>query len=348
MDTRKKRILKAIVDNYIHTAEPIGSKAISGKAGLDLSPATLRSEMSALEESGYLYSPHTSAGRVPTSAGYRFYVNELMARQHLSLIEQETINRATKFRMAELDKLISKAGDIVSKLTNYAALTTVSREKKLSIDRLEMFLSDPFSLVIVAVLEGGFVENKLYRLPFAAKQEDVRLLSETLLTYENLLDINEQELYSKANNAHVYWPYVQSFLYSLSSRQEDVVLTGEAQLLTHPEFQDIPQARQTLEYLTTQQQALMSQLPDSFHENGVHISIGKENIAKELENTSVVMASYRLSDGLRGMIGVIGPTRMDYGKLASRLEYFAKALQDSLLNENKDSKNTGKDVTSSG
>ncbi|MCL2083102.1 MAG: heat-inducible transcriptional repressor HrcA [Oscillospiraceae bacterium] len=334
MDARKKRILKAIVDNYIGTAEPVGSKVLSGKQGLDVSPATLRNEMASLEEMGYLLSPHTSSGRIPTPSGYRLYVDELMRRRRLTSLEQEAISKAARLRVAELDRLLAKAGRIVSELTHYAAIATVRREKSISIDRLELFLSDTFSLVMVAVLEGGFVKNHICRLPFPGQREQVRALSEILSGLGNPLDANEADLCAKAGVSWVYWPYVRGFLQSLSNQEREVVLTGESQLLTHPEFQDIPRAKRTLEYLSSQQENIMIQMPEAMEKDGIRISIGPENVAAELENTSVVMADYRLSDGMRGMIGVIGPTRMDYGHLVSRLAYFAKTLQSSLLDEN--------------
>lgn len=326
MDARKKKILKAVVDKYIQGAEPVGSKSLSGKEGLDVSSATLRNEMAALEEMGYLISPHTSAGRIPTAAGYRLYVNELMQTSRISDPERDLISRVVQTKVSELDRLIQKAGRLVADLTHYAAVATAVREKKAAVSRLELFLSDPFSLVMVAVLEGGFVENRLCRLPYPAAEADVEALRSALSGNPDPLSLAESEIHARAGTGFLYWPYVREFLHSLTAAEEEIYVAGEANLLSHPEYHDVLRARRTLEYITGQREEMLRQIPKGNADEKIQITIGPENVAAELADASVVMATYHLQGGLRGMIGIVGPTRMDYSHLTSRLSYFASRL----------------------
>ena len=332
MDDRKRRILRAVIDNYIHSAEPVGSKTLAAEPGLAFSPATLRNEMAALEEQGYLEQPHTSAGRVPTPLGYRLYVDELMESRLLPRDEQETINRMLHRKIAELDRLLSQAGRLMSDLTHYAAVTSSVRPVTPDILKLELFPADPLTLVMVAVLDGGLVKTKLARLDSPAREEHIHALAAALSGQRNPLLMPEQELRARAGGGFEYWEYVREFLQALSGIEQDVYVSGQAQLLSHPEFHDLLRARRTIEYITERRSALMSQTAHG--PPGVRITIGPENIAAELADASVVMASYQMGDSLRGVIGVIGPTRMDYGRLIPRLRYFAAKLEQLAQNDN--------------
>jgi len=324
MDARKKKILKAIVESYIRSAEPVGSKSLCGKDGLDMSPATLRHEMAALTEMGCLSSPHTSSGRVPTAAGYRLYVDELMPSRRLSAAERERISQMLRARAAELDRLIREAGRLLADLTHYAALTTTGRDGDAPLTRLELFLSEAHTLVMVAVFEGGLIENKLCRLPHPGKEEDVTALCRALSGVADPLALPEEEIHARAGDGFLYWPYVRAFLRSF--RDEKIFVSGETHLLSHPEYQDVLRAKRVLEYITGQREALLRGIPKPPSRDGVRVIIGPENAAAELSDASVVMATYHLGGGLRGVIGVVGPTRMDYSRLTSRLSYFASRL----------------------
>jgi transcriptional regulator of heat shock response len=244
VDERKRAILKAVIDNYIQSAEPVGSKTLTGQAGLRLSSATLRNEMAALEAMGFLEQPHTSAGRVPTPSGYRIYVDELMQKHDLTVNEQDKLDQVKRLRMAELDSLLNRAGRIIAELTR-----------------------------TVTVAAAG-----------------------------------------------------------PSVREEQVYVSGEANLFDYPEFQDLLRARRTLEYITEQRAALIRQTP-VWERDGIRVVIGPENAAEELSDASVLMATYPMSGGMRGMIGVVGPTRMDYSRMVSRLGYFAKKLKEMTTEE---------------
>ena len=173
---RKKRILRAVVEEYIETAEPVGSKTIQAKAQLDCSPATIRNELSDLCSKGYLEQPHTSAGRIPTAKGYRLYVNELMHQQKLSTEETGAINRALSSKMEELDKLMSDMGHVASQLTSYPALA-ISASAPATIRRFDLIYIDPNTFIIVLLLSNDTVKNKLIHLPFSFNQNTIQKLS---------------------------------------------------------------------------------------------------------------------------------------------------------------------------
>lgn len=341
MDSRKRIILRAVVEEYIEKAEPVGSKTLAEKGGLDVSPATLRNEMAALEELGYLEHPHTSAGRVPTSAGYRLYVDELMHRRRLSTREMESINHAMRQRLRDLDGCLAEAGRLIAQLTKYAAFTVTPARKRVRVLRMEAFLTDPTALVLVLAAEGSLVKTKWVRLARPAAYTDiVRLTQAVNAVYAGQSEFTEEmarrcETLCGGGAAEIL-PYALELLYEIGSPEQEVYLSGEAHLLDQPEYHDLMRARKTLEFLSERRQAL-TRIPSretpaarTEEPEGVHILIGPENVADELRDASVIMATYRLSDGMRGVIGLVGPTRMDYSRLESRLSYFASRLSELL------------------
>lgn len=328
MDNRKRIILRAVVEEFIENAEPVGSKTLTEKIGLNVSSATLRNEMSALEELGYLEHPHTSAGRVPTSAGYRLYVDELMRRRRLSLREMESINQEMRRRLREVDGMVAEAGRLIAQLTNYAAFAAAPVRKSVRVQRIEAFLTDPSALVLVIAADGGTVKTKWVRLPDRADYADIAKLTQALNTvYAGQSEFTEdmaRRCAALCAGASRYLPFALELLGELEGGLREVYVSGETQLLEQPEFQDLLRARKTLEFLSERRQTL---IPDrDERDENVRVLIGPENVAAELRDASVMMASYRLPDGMRGVIGVVGPTRMDYSRLESRLSYFASKL----------------------
>ncbi|MCL2029999.1 MAG: heat-inducible transcriptional repressor HrcA [Oscillospiraceae bacterium] len=328
MDHRKRIILRAVVEEFIENAEPVGSKTLAEKSGLNVSSATLRNEMSALEELGYLEHPHTSAGRVPTSAGYRLYVDELMRRRRLSLREMESIQQEMRRRLREVDGMLEEAGRLVARLTSYAAFAAAPARKSARVQRIEAFLTDPTALMLVLAADGGVVKTRWVRLPGRAEYADVARLTQSLnAVYAGQSEFTEEmsrRCAALCGGAARYLPYALELLGELEGSRREVYLSGETQLLEQPEFQDLLRARKTLEFLSERRQTL---IPESGErDDSVRVLIGPENVAAELRDASVMMASYRLPDGMRGVIGVVGPTRMDYSRLESRLSYFASKL----------------------
>lgn len=327
---RKKQILRAIVDSYIRTAEPVGSKTISQLPGMDFSPATIRNEMADLTTMGLLEQPHTSAGRVPSAAGYRLYVDELMQNYRLSMDETKTINQAMEVKMQEVDKMISQVGKLVSKMTDLPAYAVAARSTQRTVKRFDLILAEAGSFILVVMLSDNQVQNKLIRLPLDVSQEDLRLLSAVLNASLTELTADEitPELLAKvtrsAAGAASLVPVIVDYTVELLKKtHSEVYMTGQAKLLGQPEYHDVEKAQ---EVLTSLDEDVISNLPATLSSGTTQILVGPENVAKELKDSSVVITKFDIGDGMQGMIGVVGPTRMDYAKITARLSYFAENL----------------------
>ena len=327
---RKKQILRAIVDSYIRTAEPVGSKTISQLPGMDFSPATIRNEMADLTSMGLLEQPHTSAGRVPSAAGYRLYVDELMQGYRLSMDETKTINQAMEVKMQEVDKMISQVGKLVSKMTDLPAYAVAARSSQRTVKRFDLILAEAGRFILVVMLSDNQVQNKLIRLPLDVSQEDLRLLSAVLNASLTELTADEitPELLAKvtrsAAGAASLVPVIVDYTVELLKKtHSEVYMTGQAKLLGQPEYHDVEKAQ---EVLTSLDEDVISNLPATLSSGTTQILVGPENVAKELKDSSVVITKFDIGDGMQGMIGVVGPTRMDYAKITARLSYFAENL----------------------
>ena len=331
---RKKKILRAVVESYIRTAEPVGSKAILELADLKVSSATIRNELSDLTEMGYLEQPHTSAGRVPSPKGYRLYVNELMEEQRLSLEETKQINDALHLKMQELDKVIDQAGRMVSQLTNYPAFALAGERRRTTIRRYDLIMVDTNSFIVVVMTDSNVVKNKLIRLPTDLSQPQLQML--TTLLNASFVGKSLEELTPElmrvaehaAGSAYGLVSLVVSLAKEVLEALEDgpVYTAGASHILDHPEYRDVDKAQKLLSYLNEEQSlANVLDLP-ALSEDNTKILIGPENVADELKDTSVVLASYDIGDGMKGVIGVVGPTRMDYAKVAAKLSYVADGL----------------------
>ena len=333
MTERRKRILRAVVEHYIETAEPVGSKIIADLAQLDCSSATIRNEMATLEKMGYLEQPHTSAGRIPSPAGYRFYVNELMEKHKLSMQETERINEAMHLKMRELDRVIDQAGKLVSQFTNYPAFALTAGRDRIYISRYDLLMVDPNSFIVVAMTNTNVVKNKLVHLPSNITEPQLQLLNallNTSFTGKTLQEITPdlmQVAEKAAGSSYGLISLVVSFAMEVLDDLEhsNIHTAGASQLLNHPE---VDKAHKLLTYLADDPNLahLTAPMMSESEDEGPKVFIGPENVAEELKDTSVVLASYDIGDGMKGVIGVVGPTRMDYAKVTAKLSYLADNL----------------------
>ena len=332
---RKKQILKVVVEDYVRTAEPVGSKAIAAEMG-GVSSATIRNELSDLTELGYLEQPHTSAGRIPSPAGYRFYVNELMEKHKLSMQETERINEAMHLKMRELDRVIDQAGKLVSQFTNYPAFALTAGRDRIYISRYDLLMVDPNSFIVVAMTNTNVVKNKLVHLPSNITEPQLQLLNallNTSFTGKTLQEITPdlmQVAEKAAGSSYGLISLVVSFAMEVLDDLEhsSIHTAGASQLLNHPEYQDVDKAHKLLTYLSDDPNLahLTAPMMNEGKDEGPKVFIGPENVAEELKDTSVVLASYDIGDGMKGVIGVVGPTRMDYAKVTAKLSYLADNL----------------------
>ena len=329
---RKKRILRAIVELYIATAEPVGSKAVAQQAGLDVSPATIRNEMADLTELGLLEQPHTSAGRIPSPAGYRLYVNELMDRQQLTLQETERINQALNLKMEELDRVIDRAGKVLSQLSDYPVFSMTAARERVTVKRYDLLMVEERAFIAVVMTDSSAVKNKLIRMAQSISEPQLQMLSTILnssfvgLTLEEMGQALEKMGDHAAPGAFELISLTVNFAMEVlaGQRRQTVHTAGVTNLLEHPEYHSLDKAKPIMSYLTDE--ADSAKLPIPMEGQNMNILIGPENINEAFKDTSVVMASYDIGDNMRGVIGVVGPTRMDYAKVTARLSYFADSL----------------------
>ena len=329
---RKKKVLRSVVDLYIRTAEPVGSKAITELPDMNYSSATIRNEMADLTAMGYLEQPHTSAGRVPSAAGYRLYVDELMMDYRLSLDETASINTAIEEKMQRVDKLVEKVAKLVSQATDLPAISVASRQGGATVKHFDLLLAGGGSVILVVMLSNDEVLNKLIKLPVSVTESDLKILAAVLNATMTDVAVDDftQELLERVMNsagaASCLVPIVMEFTAEALNRQNstNMAVAGQMRLLGQPEYRDVDKAQRLM---TTLDEDALANLPAIMqNQNGTKVLVGPENVAQELKDTSVVMTKFDIGDGMQGMIGVVGPTRMDYAKVTARLSYFAESL----------------------
>lgn len=329
---RKKKVLRSVVDLYIRTAEPVGSKAITELPDMKYSSATIRNEMAELTAMGYLEQPHTSAGRIPSAAGYRLYVDELMMDYRLSIDETKSISRAIEEKMQRVDKMVEKVAKLVSQATDLPAISAASRQGSACVKRFDLILAGQGSFILVLMLGGEQVVNKLIKLPVNVSETDLKLLSAVLNASmtDIPLDGFTAELMEKvmrsAGAAASLVPVILDFTQETLKNSDStrVAVTGQARLLSLPEYRDVDKAQRVMDSIDEEALANLPAVMEGA--NGTKVLVGPENVADELKDTSVVMTKFDIGDGMQGMIGVVGPTRMDYAKVTARLSYFAESL----------------------
>ena len=329
---RKKKVLRSIVDLYISTAEPVGSKAIAELPDMNYSSATIRNEMADLLAMGYLEQPHTSAGRIPSAAGYRLYVDELMADYRLSLDETKSINMAIEEKMQRVDKMVEKVAKLVSQATDLPAISAASRQGDVTVKRFDLIQAGSGSIILVVMLSDEDVLNKLIKLPLNVGESELKVLSALLnatmtdLPWEEFTAGLMERLMSSAGSAASLVPIIVEFTTDTLRRHgtTNLVVAGQSRLLGLPEYRDVDKAQRVMASID---EDALSNLPAVMQgQNGTKVLVGPENVSRELKDTSVVMTKFDIGDGLQGMIGVVGPTRMDYAKVTARLSYFAESL----------------------
>lgn len=328
LSERKKQILKRVVESYIDSAEPVGSKAVAQAMGV--SSATIRNEFAELCDMGYLDQPHTSAGRVPSPKGYRLYVNELMERKALSPQEAAGIDETLRGKLESAGGAMTNAGALVSSLVNYPAYTVTSGNAGLTVERFELLGVDERSFITVVMTSDKNVKSQLQHsaLDFdAGRLGELKNLLNTHFTRrtrsemsEKLMEVSEElspELFLVLSKTVEYASAILD-----EAGRRDVKTTGASRILTMPEYRDVDRAHELMTFLVDNKE----NLPVPEDGAPLQILIGPENVSEALRDTSVVVASYDIGDGMRGLVGVVGPTRMDYATVTARLSYFADCL----------------------
>ena len=337
IDDRKIRILQAIINDYVKTAEPVGSRTLSKKYDLGISSATIRNEMADLEEMGYLEQPHASAGRVPSSKGYRLYVDKLMEYKTLSTEEELMIKKyIIDMALFEVDKVLKQTSTLLSELTRLTCVVKAPSVKKSYMKSAQLVKIDDFSVLCIIVTDNGVVKNGLLRVSRSLSPEVLakinNILNERLvnLTIEeiNLEVINRLTLELKGFDEILNG--MLSLLYETlkSSNSSEVFMEGTTNIFNYSEYNDIDRAKEILELLYNKE--YVNELITT--DKGISIKIGDENFLPQAKDCSVITAEYTFGERPLGTIGLIGPRRIDYSKVISIMAEVMKELN-TLLNK---------------
>ena len=336
---RKKQILKAIVDAHIEGGGPVGSKYILQNQQLTCSSATIRNEMAELESMGYLEQPHTSAGRVPSKQGYRFYVDALLEEYAMTAKEIAQINQLMKIKMSELDRILDSASKVASSLTNYTGFAIKPRSRAITVRRFETAFIDDHSFILILVASDGTVKTRNIIVDAEITSRTVATLSEVLNELVVGLDADEinlpiiMEMESRVGDAALV-NTVMKGIYEVLGELDggELKVSGLDRLLQYPEFADSEDLGQLLGAFERKEDIL--DLVSDAEGDGVHAVIGSESSVKVINNSTLVFKPIKRKGRTVGAIGVIGPLRMDYARVLATLENLGGNITQ-LLNEPK-------------
>lgn len=327
LSERKLRILQAIVGDFIRSAEPIGSRTLSKKLDMGISPATIRNEMSDLEEMGFLTHPHTSAGRVPSDKAYRLYVNNLMQKYELPEEEKQIIAEKLTKNVSELDRTIQHAATLLSELTNLTSFAISPSQESNHLRYVNFLPVDESTVVLMIVTESGRVTNTAIKMKTSYKEENLSLLSK-VMTYnykgKTLSDILTHDIIRNfETDIEVMSRLVETIRPNFISTLEnmlnvDLFMDGVTNIFSIPEYNDIGKAKVFLEMINKKKHFTDVLVR---RDNGVIITIGNENQEDLMRDCSLITATYHIDGKLVGKLGVIGPTRMKYDEVTSIIEY---------------------------
>ena len=341
LDERKEKILKAIIQTYLETGEPVGSRTISKYSDLQLSSATIRNEMSDLEELGYIIQPHTSAGRIPSDKGYRFYVDQLMKEKENEVTEmQELVIQ----RVDRVELLLKQLAKLLAVNTNYATMISGPQYHHTKLKFIQLSRVEAGKLLIVTVLEGNIIKNSIVRLDAELNDDEILnlniLLNNSLngLTIEQInLDVISNMKEQAGDRRQVVDLVLNEVAEAIRANEEDLQIytEGTTNIFKYPELSDGQKASQLISTLEQKEllKNLFTEAGEGSEKHEIQVYIGNETPVQSMQDCSVVTANYVLGDGLRGTIGIIGPKRMDYEKVVSTLRSLMSQLEDTFKNE---------------
>ena len=333
-DARRKKILSAIVESYIETAAPIGSRAISQRFRHSVSPATVRNVMADLEDMGFVTHPHTSAGRVPTDKGYRFYVNSLLEPKHLTKEEESAVTKLLNKKYEDFDALMHNVSSAINLITNMAGIVLTPRFKRSTFKQIEFIPVDASRVLIVLITGSGLVKNVVLDAGEKLNRSELSRISAFLneeLEGMFLGDIKNhltRKLLEERDSFYSFLKKATSILQApgLLKMDDRVYFEGTTSLMSYPEFSDVSKAKLFLKLLE-EKQDILDLFSEDMESEGVKVHIGKENICKHIHEFTVVTCNYKIKDRVIGALGAIGPTRMEYGKVISAVKYMSDTLE---------------------
>lgn len=339
-EDRKAVILKAIIKNYMETGEPVGSRTISKLPELNLSSATIRNEMSDLEEMGYILQPHTSAGRIPSDKGYRFYVDEILREKE---IETDELKELMFKRVDRLETLLKQLAKIIARDTNYAAMISGPSIHSNKVKFLQLSKIDRFKLLLVTVAEGNIINNRIIDIDSEISDSEIlnlNLLINTSLNGLTIEEINLGIMNKLRADAGVYGDIVDKVLREVAAVFEsatdnlEIYTSGTTNIFKYPEISDREKASRLVNAFEEKDKLkeILSDVNEGC-ENGVKVYIGNEVPVSDMKDLSVVTANYEIGEGLRGTIGIVGPKRMDYEKVLKTIRTVMASLDEQFKND---------------
>ena len=342
LDERKQKILQAIIRNYMETGEPVGSRTISKYSDLNLSSATIRNEMSDLEEMGYIVQPHTSAGRIPSDKGYRLYVDRILEEKNHEVQELKDLMIERTDKMEQVLKQVVK---VLAANTNYATMVSAPTYHRNKLKFIQLSKVTATQILAVIMIEGNIVRNKVIDVTEELDQETVLKLNILLNSVLNGLSIEEINLAMIQNlkeQAGIHSELVGSVIDAVaevihSEDEVEIYTSGATNIFRYPELSDNGKASELINAFEEKQQLtnLVTQTLENEDNKGIQVYIGQETPIQSMKDCSVVTATYELGEGLQGTIGIIGPKRMDYENVLKTLKTLTEQL-DEIYNKNKE------------
>ncbi|MCI9185071.1 MAG: heat-inducible transcription repressor HrcA [Lachnospiraceae bacterium] len=341
LDDRKVTILKAIIKTYLETGEPVGSRTISKYTDLQLSSATIRNEMSDLEEMGYILQPHTSAGRIPSDKGYRFYVDRIMQEKDQEVTE---VKELMIKRVDRLELVLKKLAQLLANNTNYAAMISGPQYHHNKLKFIQLSQIDPHKLLVVTVVEGNLIRNKVVTIQEEISPEELLNLNIMLNSSLNGLTIDEINLgvisrlkEQAGSHSQVIDLVLNEVAAVIAADEEDLPIytSGATNIFKYPELSDGEKASQLIHTLEQKEmlQELITDVNHSEEDSGIQVYIGEETPLQAMKDCSIVTANYELGEGIRGTIGIIGPKRMDYERVLRTLRNLMRQLDTTFKND---------------
>lgn len=337
LDERKRMILQAIVEDYINTAEPVGSRSISKKTDLNLSAATIRNEMGDLEEMGLLVQPHTSAGRVPSTGGYRLYVDSLMEKYEMTAAEIDEMKKATTKKTRELEQIVRDVAAAFSGITGLPVIGVLPSAEASVVKNIKLVKIDSNKAMLIVSDKSGIIKNKILNLKADVSEEFVENISQILnenlsgLTISEINLSNIMEVQSAIGKNFEILATVMEMVHEavLEIDKKQIFVDGLSNIFRFPEYGNVEKVKELFEVLENREN-LSKIIIEASLGTQTKVMIGEEIPIPELKNNTVVLATYRVSENITGVLGVLGPARMDYPKIISALEFFTQQLSDAL------------------
>ncbi|WP_290771187.1 heat-inducible transcriptional repressor HrcA [Anaerofustis sp.] len=333
-DDRKFNILNAIIHDYIKTAEPVGSRTLEKKYNLGVSSATIRNEMSDLEDMGFLIKPHTSAGRIPSTTAYRLYVDNFMKKSDLDSQIRETVRAEYENYMLELNKTIEKTLNILTQMTNYTSLVMAPRLSSLNVKDVKLVYIEEDRVMLIVVTKEGLIKNAEIRLNATVSFDELERINNALITIIKNRPANEAaELLSSvvkglSESENRILSEIMPVFRSLveKTHSSKIYSKGVSKILNYPEFGDLERAKHFIDSVNSKEALESAISVDEDDGEDIHIVIGSENKVEDFSDCSIITANYKLNGKTIGTIGVIGPTRMNYDYAVSTLDVLSDEL----------------------